>query len=172
MVLNSNRPTEIRPIDLHLVQLGRHFIIKACSCISYRKALFGVQERAFTSALLRRGRYNQTWLDNSLMKRNVDILVMLEVVVVIWPLWLFCHRGHDGRCGDQCLHGKFHHFCCGIIKHGLSGPCSHCGFTAVILVILFIADNGVIIVMVILVIGSLPLSWLLETFRFADEDEK
>ena len=28
------------------------------------------------------------------------ILVMLAVVVVIGPLWLFCHCGHGGRCGD------------------------------------------------------------------------
>lgn len=40
------------------------------------------------------------------------ILVMLAVVVVVGPLWLFCHGGH---CGDYCLHGKFHHFCCVVI---------------------------------------------------------
>lgn len=44
--------------------------------------------------------------------------------------------------------------------YGLSGPCSHRGFMAVILVILVIlaiADNGVIVVMVILVIEILAL---------------
>lgn len=43
------------------------------------------------------------------------ILVMLAVVVVIGPLWLFCHCVHGGHCGDYCLHGKFHHFCCVVI---------------------------------------------------------
>lgn len=43
------------------------------------------------------------------------ILVMLAVVVVIGPLWVFCHCKHGGHCGDYCLHGKFHHFCCVVI---------------------------------------------------------